>query len=246
MSSSFFIDGVKVFGMIRGHVMPEDCQHVRVDRHVRLHVVRHFAQIDKKSREALRMMEANSHELAEITDEVLDQLLQTAGSKFNPKLQDVAAIVTTVLQWTKEQIETGLEAVWIEFDSLPGKYCTQISFPISAEQKTKLGLLESEHVGSLGLVLINKTNEHFVQKEQRGSVESTDSLMLNVIRNLIPEESDLVTVGLVKDPETQSVSLTSMYTGDGKFSPSFPNASTQSREEFEYNKTWWGQHAFFK
>lgn len=246
MEKNTLIDGIKVFGTIQGVVTLQDVCSIMINHSTKLHIVRHFTRIDEKSRADLIKENDALPQHSVLTDTILDGLLRTAGSKFNPKLQNIDDVVTNLLLWTKTQIENGLEVVWIEFNSLQGKHYTEISFPINSQQKRELGLLENENLGTLGVVLINKENEHFVQKEQRGNGEKADTIILNILKNLNPQGTDIVTIGLVKDPVTHDVGITSIYTSDGKFSPLFPDAEKQSKEEFEYNKNWWDSYAFYK
>lgn len=245
MERSFFIDGIQIFGEKMCRVTASDVQTIEIVQTNLLHIARHFSHLNESSRKALLRIKPGTSESA-VTESMLDELLKTAGSKFNPKLQDLHNIVSHLLSYLKQHIKNGLETPWIEFASLPGKYYTEVHFTVTPQQKKELGLLPEEFVGTMGVVLITEKNKKFITKAKRGNAEEADNITLNIIKDVAPPETDTITVCLKKDPQSSAVNLTSIYTSDGTFSPLFPNVSQQSPEEFTYNKTWWQNYAFFK
>lgn len=244
MNGSFLIDDVTVFGTQRGQVSAHDANITKITKSDYLHIIRHFSQLDQKSREELMRTDSLEDTPTPVTNEMIDTLLQTAGSKFNSKLQDLSNVLSLLLSYTKQHIENGLIAPWIEYTAIPGKYFCEISFTITPDQKVLLRLKKTDAVGSKGVVLIDQTNKAFINKEMRGK-GGDDAIQVNIIKDRPAPHTDSISVCLVKEIETLVVQLGSIYTSDGLFSPPFPNAQNQSKEEFAYNQTWWQERAFY-
>ncbi len=245
MNAFFSIDGVTVFGHQRGTVSVQDLCAIKTSQSDYLHVVRHFSKLDINSRNKLKRQHYTEQSTTQVTDEMIEVLLQTAGSKFNPKLQNLKLVLSLLLSYNEQQIKHGLMVPWIEYTAIPGKYFCEISFTVTAEQKLALGLKPTEEVGTIGVVLVDQENKKLIKKEIRGKGDSNDAKRVNLIKDQPAPTTDIVTVCLIKEIAPLVVRLGTIYTSDGQFSPPFPNLPTQSKEEFSYNKTYWEKRAFF-
>jgi hypothetical protein len=244
MKGTCTVDGITVFGRIVGSVLARDIEHVVIRYEDYVHATRHFSVLNRTSRDFL-LSEAVKNLDPALNEQKIDQLLLTAGSKFNPLLDDLQATIATIISFIPEALSKKSYS-WIQFQSASDKYFTEIYLSLNNTHKKALCLKSSDYIGTLGVTPITKDIEPLLQKETRGQGEETDRLTLHIIHGLKPPTIDTITICLMKDPISEQVFLTGSYTSDGKFSPLFPNADNQSDVEYRYSRDWWDRYAFFR
>ncbi len=238
------VEDITIWGELKGNITNSELNDIVCSYWSIAHCARHFSELDSASRNYLLQPPTAENVSTPLTPEQLKNLMTTAGSKLNPKLNNLIVVIKTLLGFLPEAI-LNRETHWVEFSSIPDSYYAELGLYLDKNKKAKLGLSANEPVGTLGAVFITPDIKPYIKLEQRGQGEESDQIKLNIITNLKPPVSDTITIGLKKDPLSQQVSLTSLYTSDGKFSPPFPN-HRQSPEEFIYNTNWWANYAFFR
>lgn len=247
MQPSFVYDGVKIFATRQRNVVSADARIISIPPERELPLLRHFSALDKDTEdEFLGVSRSFLHPRLTVTKEQLENFLHTAGSKFNPRLNDFDTVISKLLSFLEMALEKNIAVPWIEYNSDPGRWHAEIAFMVSLEQKSLLGLTAQDSVGTQGGMLITDDLKPFIHQEPRGSGDPADRMIMNIIQGVVPPQTDIVTVNLLYEPEIFKTTLLSLYTSDGRFSPPFPNAAQQCAEEYNYNKTWWDRHAFFR
>ncbi|MFA4880634.1 MAG: hypothetical protein WC650_03345 [Candidatus Doudnabacteria bacterium] len=233
------IDGVKFFGDKGERVNPEHIKMLQDDPSNWFYLLKHFSSLSPEERNLLvgQKIMFRGREIV-ITDELIDQQLNTAGSNFTggiPALASPRLVFAFAKKYSLRIITASEEYYWIVKSG-----CKDCTFALQIDEGIKKteGIPVSQKIGECPVVKITSQNSRLVFREQRGA---NDLYEVNKIRGIPVPGIDQLIVVLRWYNNQPAPRFNTVYAGF--VSPPFPD-KRQTSEEFEANKLFWDQYAF--
>lgn len=232
------IDGVKFFGDKGERVNPEHIKMLQDDPSNWFYLLKHFSSLSPEERNLLvgQKIMFRGKDIV-ITDELIDQQLNTAGSNFTGGIPALAS-PRLVFAFAKRYL---LQSIIVQQHYwLIKAGCKDCTFVLQINEAIKKaeGISVSQKIGKCPVIKITPQNAHLVFREQRGA---NDLCEVNKIRGIPVHGINQLIVVLRWYNNQPAPRFNTVYAGF--VSPPFPD-ERQTSEEFEANKLFWDQYAF--
>lgn len=232
------IDGIRRYGET-SPVTESDVAEFRRTPESYTHIVRHMKTLSEEARRrACSYTIEDKGEKKQVTPELIDQLLTTAGSKFNAQINDPLTIISFAEQHVQEKVKRREKLLWLKTPR--NDYFCYLATYISPAEKSFFQLNEDDDLGTCRVVKITDDIATRITERVRGTGEKTDEILINVVEDTPPPSNTLIIV--LHKPDISSPS--NVYTAyTGIIAPPLPS-DTHTKEEYEYSKEWWSRHTF--
>ncbi|MFA6132329.1 MAG: hypothetical protein WC702_04725 [Patescibacteria group bacterium] len=236
-------DGIRQYGEKVGVFEQADLESIKITTESLIHIARHLVSLSREAQSRLigqDFLDGSEHRT--IDDDFLASQLATAGSKFNPTINNPEKIVSFCLEKIKTILATGQIPFWIK-DPITGNMSVDFRVVVTPEDKDNFGIPVAEKLGTASLVKITPEIADRVSEEWRGAGQAVDRIKVNVVSGVEVPMTDNLIITVKKRPDRPPVLYTA-FTGIATALP--PRPSEQSAEALEYNKKWWSDYAFIK
>lgn len=198
-----------------------------------LHLTRHLSKLSPESKQKILAFSD-----MEVSEALLNNLLNTLGSKFHPKVNNPFLLADFCITIAENYLNKNA----LNWKDGENKQYTEFEYLVTQKDKNQFGLSKEDSFGTGSVIEIPAEELPNVKKEIRGKGENVDQLEVNVLYGIPPQETDNLVITLGKTD--QGISLLSAYTGI--LAPPFPGKFNQTPEQEAQSKAFWSKHAFLK
>lgn len=239
----FELDGIRYYAEQIRPVDQIDIDRLMIPTESLLHISRHLNSFSEEAKSKLigQTILEKDNEIV-IDDNLLNNLIKTAGSKFNLAITDPEKLAIFCKQKMQEVINSNKAPFWYRKKSL--SEWSDFMIKVTNEDKKRFGIPINEYFGTESVIKITPELSNLVVSGRRGYGQEADSFEVNTIQGIKVPQTDNLIISLKRSDINKPAMLFSAFTGIK--TPPLPRLKEQLPEEYQYNKDWWSKYAFIK